>query len=178
MSGVEDHRDTRRAIEHWESPYLVRLGEELRILRLSAGMSQVELATKAGLGERGLRRLEHGERRTRASTLTRLAGALTEGAPAEVTDRVATALMAVAGPTLAPESQYAERVQRRRDRRRRAAARTFVTEHVVSFEATDAGVVETHLHRRRVSRRRTRDRIYRILRAANGRWHRLPPSVS
>ena len=66
------------------------------------------------LAERTIRRLESGERRTRASTLARLAEVL---APEPDAGDVLEQLLFRASPALAPESACADRVGRRRARR-------------------------------------------------------------
>lgn len=92
----------------------VALGHVLRQLRVDAGLSVRALGEAAQLGRRQVQRLEAGQRRTRASTLARLARALTSP-PADVA--LAVWLVRAAGPALAPESVYAVRVDRRREQR-------------------------------------------------------------
>lgn len=77
-----------------------------------AGLSQVRLATAAELASSTIERIESGARRTRRSTLERITAALER-------PKVAAELAAFAGPALAPESEYAERIVRRRERRGR-----------------------------------------------------------
>ena len=110
----------RRPIEAHEVPHLERLGRLLRELRRAAGLSQGRLAKESELSLWMIGVLEMGARRTRWSTLRRVASALVEAKPVlgddkELTERLAAA----AGPALAPESQYADRVERRRARRKR-----------------------------------------------------------
>lgn len=97
------------------------LGAELRRLRLAAGGTQRTVALAAELSRRQLQYLEAGHRRTRASTLQRLASVLV---PAPDDAATYARLVAVAGPALAAESPYAPRVARRRQQRsQRALAR-------------------------------------------------------
>jgi transcriptional regulator with XRE-family HTH domain len=64
------------------TPDLVVLGVALRTLRVRAGLSQRELADRAGLGEPYLSRIEGGHRDIRWSMLTRLL----DGTGATLTD--------------------------------------------------------------------------------------------
>lgn len=97
------------------------LGSALRRVRRDRKISQRSLARTAQISERHLQRLERGERLTRASTLDRLARALEpDEAAAQV---LLTEFLALAGPTLADETAYAERVERRRARRVAAVER-------------------------------------------------------
>jgi transcriptional regulator with XRE-family HTH domain len=75
-------------------------------------VTQGELAKAAQLSTSTIQRIEAGTRRTRRSTLHRIAEAL--GDP-----KLASVLADLAGPALAPESPYAERIARRRERRHR-----------------------------------------------------------
>jgi transcriptional regulator with XRE-family HTH domain len=104
----------RRPIEDQERPALAALGSAIAGYRQSAGLSVRALATAAELSPSQMSRIERGLRRTRMSTLARIATAL--GDPS-----IAADLAAVAGIGLAPESLYAERVARRRQRRHRKA---------------------------------------------------------
>jgi transcriptional regulator with XRE-family HTH domain len=93
------------------------LGAMIRARRIAINMSQVDLANQAGIGTRHLRRLEYGERRTRGSTLVRIASALaTDQGAAEA---CLSELLRAAGPSIAPESDFIARVERRRPRRLR-----------------------------------------------------------
>lgn len=165
----------RRPVEPWEQPYLDALGTALRALRRDAGLTQADLAWRAGLAERSLRRIEHGQRRTRRSTLSRLVvGLLPSAADGTAAAELEEALVLTAGPALAPESAYKERVQARRDRRRRRAASRYVTQHTVQYRAHPEGVLEMHTHSRRTGRESTRDRHYRRLRLHDGSLRRVP----
>jgi transcriptional regulator with XRE-family HTH domain len=117
-SGRQRERDgCRRRIEPAEVPLLHTLGTELRSLRRTAGLTQRELAEGACLTRSHVERIEAGVRRTRRSTLERMAATLTVAEPDP--EHLADALAELAGPALAPESEYAERVARRRERRER-----------------------------------------------------------
>ena len=105
-------------------PALVALGEELRATREGVGLSRRVLGVAAEVSEGQLARVEWGARRTRASTLRRIAAALVAAAPElGSADELTEALVELAGPALAPESRYAERVAKRRARRHRKAER-------------------------------------------------------
>lgn len=113
-------QECRRPISDSEIPYLVQLGRLLRELRTAAGLSQARLAKQAQLSSWTIGVLEHGSRRTRRSTLERIARALVKadsalGDPEELTERLAAA----GGPAIASESAYRDRVERRRSRRKR-----------------------------------------------------------
>ena len=56
-----------------------RLGEVIRLRRRHAGLTQADLSRRAQIGERHLRNLELGRRRTRRSTLHELAEVLVIG---------------------------------------------------------------------------------------------------
>jgi transcriptional regulator with XRE-family HTH domain len=108
----------RRPIGPDEVPFLEALGAELRALREAAHLSRPALAWAAEISPTHLRYLEEGVRRTRRSTLGRVAAVLAESAPvAASANDLADYLASLAGPALAPESDYAERVHRRRRRR-------------------------------------------------------------
>ena len=68
--------ESRRPIDDGEVERLEALGSRLADLRRSAGLSQVRLATRAELAPSTIERLEAGTRRTRRSTLGRIARAL------------------------------------------------------------------------------------------------------
>jgi transcriptional regulator with XRE-family HTH domain len=109
---------SRRPIEDWETPYLEALGAALKTARLAAGLSRAGMARGAEVSEETIYRIEAGLRRTRLSTLERIAVFLYEESsedPWRMTDHFAS----VAGPSLAPESVFPERVERRRARRER-----------------------------------------------------------
>jgi transcriptional regulator with XRE-family HTH domain len=103
----------RRPIEVWEREHLARLGTTLKAARLQGGLTVQELAHRADLSARHLHRLERGERRTRSSTLHRLAHVLSPGD----SDRLVEDWLAIVGMAVAPESRFAARVVRRRQRR-------------------------------------------------------------
>ena len=95
---------------------MIAAGQELRDLRLDAGLSVRMLAGRAELSEWAIGAIEHAARRTRRSTLERIGRALDE-------PHLADHLTAILGPALAPESPWAARMERRRARRRRQAER-------------------------------------------------------
>lgn len=109
-SGRRDRASCRRPITDAEVPYLGRLGSTIRGLRDEAGTSRPDVARRAEISVSTLERIEAGFRRTRRSTLERLVRALDK--PEALAD-----LIDCAGPALAPESRYRDRVDRRRRRR-------------------------------------------------------------
>ncbi|MGD0595833.1 MAG: helix-turn-helix transcriptional regulator [Acidimicrobiales bacterium] len=120
----EDARERRRAncrrpIEPWEVPDLERLAAGLRTVRLAAGLTQWDLAQHARLNESTIYQIEAAVRRTRASTLRRIAEVLVNRwePPLGDVDQVTADLVAMAGAALAPESEYAEANERARERR-------------------------------------------------------------
>jgi hypothetical protein len=95
-------------------------------------------------------RLERGLRRPRTSTVRRLADALALASPSlppfiherpkpEVRQSsfILMELIRAAGPALAPESAYRERIERRRDRKQRKIARTLQDEERLRDLALD-----------------------------------------
>ncbi len=111
-------REARRPIKSCEVPDLERLGRLLRGLRKAAGMTQRDLARSAELSSWMLRQIELGTRRTRRSTLRRIAHAIVGAHPnASTEDELTEQLAGAAGAALAPESGYRARIDRRRERR-------------------------------------------------------------
>lgn len=158
----------RRPIRADERPGLLELGAYLRHLRHEVGLSQALLANRAGLSERSYRRIEHGDRRTRASTLARIAdGLVAYTSTLGTADEVSTRLVKAAGTSLAAESEYASRVEARRRRRMAKANRRPVTEHVIERTVLLSGeVIEHHRHTRWVTRQTVREREYQLIRHA------------
>jgi transcriptional regulator with XRE-family HTH domain len=106
---------SRRPILARELPHLQRLGTLLGTTRRALGMTQKEVALAAALHWTHLQRLELGTRRTRRSTLRRIAAVYVLQNPRlGPVDDLLTDFVRVAGPALAEESAYAERVARRR----------------------------------------------------------------
>ena len=107
-----------RPIESCEVPDLERLGRLLRRLRKAAGMTQRNLARSAELSSWMMGQIELGTRRTRRSTLRRIARAIVGARPNTPTeDELTEQLAEAAGAALAPESGYRARIDRRRKRR-------------------------------------------------------------
>ncbi len=105
----------RRPLRAHERAHLERLGRLLSTTRRAVGLTQESLALTAGLSRTHVDRLEHGTRRTRRSTLTRIAAVFVHEVPRlGPVDRLVDDLVSTAGPALAEESVYAERVTRRR----------------------------------------------------------------
>ena len=111
-------REARRPIESWEVPHLECLGHLLKKFRKTAGMTQRDLACSAELSSWMVSQIELGTRRTRQSTLRRIARAIVGTHPnASTEDELTEQLVEAAGAALAPESGYRGRVDRRRKRR-------------------------------------------------------------
>jgi transcriptional regulator with XRE-family HTH domain len=108
-----------------EREHLERLGVELRALRRDRGLTQVELARRSMMHPTSISRHERGQRRVRRTTLQRIAGALVD---ADLVEELVDGWVGLAGPGLAPESDYAERVTRRRERRHRQQMRRVADE--------------------------------------------------
>ena len=99
------------------------LGRLLQDLRFAAGISQREAACRVALSVRHLRRLERGERRTRRSTLARIAASYAAAHPALGSqDHVLGQLLESGLEVVADESEYADRVATRRARRSQRAS--------------------------------------------------------
>lgn len=109
---------SRRPITAAEVPHLEALGAGLWRLRRQAGMSRRALGEGAALREGTIEEIEHATRRTRRSTLARIAAALVEWtATPETAEEIEQYLVTLAGPALGGESIHPERVERRRQRR-------------------------------------------------------------
>lgn len=118
VAGQRTRAQSRRPITHDELPHLLRLGRVVARLRHAAALSQTELAWGAGRSRRMVAHVELGTRRTRAGTLREIAAALVEVLPTlGDIEELAAQLVELAGPALAPETRYPERVERRWDRR-------------------------------------------------------------
>jgi transcriptional regulator with XRE-family HTH domain len=129
----------------WEAA--CALGARLRSLRKSAGLSQAALGSLAEMGERHVRRLEHGERRTRETTLERIAVVLTRAQPSlGDAHAVLAGLLRLGGVAIAAESDYRDRVDRRRVSRTRKRRQREVIEHMTRWVHSPEGVVEVHEH--------------------------------
>lgn len=101
--------NTRRPIEPHELAYLVALGAEVRRLRRLTGWSQRAIDRTAGFGVGYSARLEGARRRPRRSALERLARALWLAGAGERPAAIVRRLVALAGPALAPESDWPRR---------------------------------------------------------------------
>jgi transcriptional regulator with XRE-family HTH domain len=118
--------DGRRPLRVHERAHVERLGRLLATTRRAVGLTQEQVALRAGLSRTHLDRLERGLRRTRRSTLARIAVVLVHEEPRlGPVERLVDDLVAEAGPALAEESAYAERVARRRSLRQDVAHRRF-----------------------------------------------------
>ena len=109
----------RRPITADEVAGLEALGDELRRLRWKvARVARPALSVRAQVSVRQIEQIEQAIRRTRRSTLKRIAAALVEMKP-ELGEAAALAerLAELAGPGLAPESAYRDRVEKRRKAR-------------------------------------------------------------
>jgi len=121
----------RRPITPDEVDGLEALGAALRRLRWTVGrLARPALAVRARVSVRQIEQIEQAIRRTRRSTLDRIAAALAKeradmGDAADLADRLAS----LAGPGLAPESRYRERVEKRRKARWRCMERHVLYRH-------------------------------------------------
>ena len=115
MARVRAVNAGRRPITAEEAPHLAALGARVRELRTAAGLTQSTVGTLAALTPGHVSAIECGKRRTRATTLARIVAACGTEDPAATLAE----LVALAGPALAPESDFAERVERRRLRKER-----------------------------------------------------------
>lgn len=98
----------RRPLLDHERPYLDRLAALLASTRRTAGLSQRRLAAAVGVSRQTVYRLESGRRRTRRSTLGRVAAVLAPRIghdPKQLADLLARS----AGPALAAENGYPPR---------------------------------------------------------------------
>ena len=123
----------RRPIEVSDLQNLRELGREVRALRFVSGRLVVrssELGLLAQVPRRTLWRIETGIRRTRQSTLQRIAKAASRLNPSAGTqDEIFGQLIEAAGDALAPPSKYQYRVNRRRMRRfRKSNANQYLRE--------------------------------------------------
>jgi hypothetical protein len=110
---------SRRPITADEVPGLEALGDELRRLRWTvARLSRPALSVRAEVSVRQIEQIEQAIRRTRRSTLARIAAALVKVKP-EMGDAnaIVSSLVTLAGPVLAPESIHRDRVEKRRKAR-------------------------------------------------------------
>ena len=123
-AGDRERAGCRRPIDPSEVPYLESFGAALRELRGNVGLTQARLAELAQASASTIGKIEAGTRRTRRSTLGRIATALVGLHPdLGDADELADDLAVLAGPVLAPESEYADRISRRRERRWRKRQR-------------------------------------------------------
>lgn len=127
---------TWREIEDFEKTYLRALGSALRSLRRHAGLSQAAVAEHSGVHPRTIGRIEAGQRRTRRSTLRRILIALTnaDGSLGDI-EYLLDGLVRRAGPALAAESPYEDRIEARRRRRERRREREWLRAMAVADEA-------------------------------------------
>jgi hypothetical protein len=112
---------SRRPITDDEIPHLEKLGSELRRLRESHGMSRPVVARGAQVSSTTIALIEWACRRTRPSTLRRIVDVLVPD-PAKAA-AIVEHLLELGGPAVAPESQWANRLDRRRARRVRQRAK-------------------------------------------------------
>jgi transcriptional regulator with XRE-family HTH domain len=145
----------RRPIARAEVAPLTRLGESLRLEREDRALAVRALARTAGVSERHLRRLERGERRTRRSTLERLSRAL--ATEPRLAESLVSRWGSLAGEALAPESGYADRVDRRRTRRQRKSSARPVNIDITDYEYALPGFIVERRESRRLKGRHRYD---------------------
>lgn len=113
-----------KPISDEERPYLRALGVALRDLRAHTGLTVLQFCYRALITEGHFWHLVAGVRRTRRSTIARLVAAAVEANPElGPADPIVDRLCEVAGPALASESIYADRVERKLQRRARRRER-------------------------------------------------------
>ena len=121
---IKDRLDSRNPITDDELLFAEAMGAYLRSLRIESGLPTKTLAERSEIVTDTWRRLECATRHTRHSTLERIANVLGEALgrePRTIYDE----MVRLAGPCLAPESLYRDRVESRRATRlQRSAART------------------------------------------------------
>lgn len=106
----------RRPIEPWEVPYLVAVGKRLQEMIKQARYRQTDLALASKISRSQLYNYRTGRNRPRSSTLLRIVTALAERLDADASD-LHHELVELAGPALAPETAYPDRVNGRREKR-------------------------------------------------------------
>lgn len=144
-----------RPFEPWELPLLEGFSEVLRRHRALAGISQRQLHLATGLAKRTIERLEHADRRTRHSTIRRIALALAEARGAFcLADEIADEMIQALGAAAAPESRRMAGIERRRNHRVKKMA-----------EDPDAELTPLPIKREELERRyRLQERELRVLR--------------
>ena len=121
---IKDRAGSRNPLTADEVPYAEALGEYLRGLRKETGLATRVIAIRAGIVYETWHRIELATRHTRHSTLERIANELGEALDRDPKP-IYLEMVRLAGPCLAPESLYRERVENRRATRlRRNASRT------------------------------------------------------
>ena len=71
---IKDRKDLKNIVEGFDPVYELR--KKILILRLDEGLSQKELANKAGMKQSVISRIENGESEPRIETVNRIAKAL------------------------------------------------------------------------------------------------------
>ena len=108
---------SRRPIADDEVHLLEELGRAIGQARGCAGRSRRALAESALMHPTSIARIEYGTRRTRASTLKRIAGALAVECDDLDADSLVESWVRLGGRVVAPESEYADRLELRRQTR-------------------------------------------------------------
>lgn len=108
----------RRPITAEEVPHLEALGQRVTEMRTAVGLTRRSLSRLAPVSYEHLSAIERGKRRTRRSMLQRILAPIVHD---DALEMELDELVAIAGPALALEidEAYAERAQRRRERRDR-----------------------------------------------------------
>ena len=108
---------SRRPIADGEVQLLEELGRAIGRARVSAGLSRRALAEMTLMHPTSIARIEYGTRRTRASTLKRIAGALAAECDDLDADALVESWLLLGSRAIVPESDYADRLDLRRQRR-------------------------------------------------------------
>ena len=108
---------SRRPIADDEVRLLEELGRAIAHARVSAGLSRRALAERALMHPTSIARIEYGTRRTRPNALKRIARALAAEGDDLDADALVKGWVRLGGRAIAPESEYADRVELRRQSR-------------------------------------------------------------
>ncbi|MCH7584193.1 MAG: helix-turn-helix domain-containing protein [Acidobacteria bacterium] len=108
---------SRRPIADDEVQLLEELGRAIGQARGCAGRSRRALAESALMHPTSIARIEYGTRRTRSSTLKRIARALAAECDDLDPDALVESWLLLGGRAIAPESDYSDRIELRRQNR-------------------------------------------------------------
>ena len=125
---------SRRPIADGEVQLLKELGRAIGRARGSAGLSRRALAESALMHPTSIARIEYGTRRARASTLKRIARALAAECEDLDADALVESWILLGGRAIAPESDYPDRIElRRQSRVSRKRSRESMAQDLVAY---------------------------------------------